>query len=260
MGFTPITTNLDIMAGLTGVKDNNYGLTKAQMLAKFDEGSNLLKSNINNLIDELEAETGAANIGCLTSYGGNVSVALDTIFAAGSGTVPPDDAITTPKIQDLAVTEAKLAEAVATKLNAIKVKSGKIIANYTAGVTGVTINTPSVGETLNAEQVFDIGFTPTAVLVFSLQSVKGSSDYDVFGFNTGNTRHYSSYLGITCYGGMAVTDDPMNIQKMSVSYFDYDVVTIVENGFKTHRVERPRTDGDWYKIGANGTFYYIAIG
>lgn len=265
MAISELTTVLDIIAGLTGSEDNNFGLTEAQAKAKFDEGTKLLKSDINSVIGELNAETAADNIGCLTSYGGTIGAALETIFAAGTGTIPPDSTISTAKIQDLAVTEEKLEADVTTKLNAIKVKAGVVTANYTAGVTGVTINALSGNETLNAEQVFNIGFTPTAVLVFSL-AINGHplSTYvstKLLGLDTGYIRERTDYTEKYLYGGVALTSDPMKTTKCSSSWHDYNVIAVETNGFRLYRREIPSVnDNDKYSIGKNGVFYYIAIG
>ena len=83
--------------------NQNEGLTPAQLKAKFDESGNRLKSYINNtLIAELQSSasgySGAQRIGYDGASVDNIADALDQIYSAGSGTIPPDGTVSQEKL------------------------------------------------------------------------------------------------------------------------------------------------------------------
>ena len=115
MALTQYTDDTNIIASLADEPNDSDGLTATQLKAKFDENADNIVDFINDtLLAELAATTagssGADNIG----YGGDipasdVAEALDLLYSAGSGSIPPDDSITTAKIVDANVTTAKIA-------------------------------------------------------------------------------------------------------------------------------------------------------
>jgi len=121
MAINEYTGATNIIASLPDDPNDSGGLTAAQLKAKFDENAANLKTYINDtLVAELNSNTsgvsGADNVG----YGGDVpdvstvGGALNKIWEGGSGTIPPDDSITTAKLVDENVTTAKLADAAVT--------------------------------------------------------------------------------------------------------------------------------------------------
>jgi hypothetical protein len=117
--LTKLTSDLDIISMLDNEPNDVGGLTAEELKAKFDEGANLIKQYINEvLIPELASEIGAANIG-ITRVPGitgaeDVQTALEKLETQmgdiTQGAVA-DSSITTAKLADLAVTTAKLADA-----------------------------------------------------------------------------------------------------------------------------------------------------
>ena len=117
--LTKLTSDLDIISMLDNEPNDVGGLTAEELKAKFDEGANLIKQYINEvLIPELASEIGAANIG-ITRVPGitgaeDVQAALEKLETQmgdiTQGAVA-DSSITTAKLADLAVTTAKLADA-----------------------------------------------------------------------------------------------------------------------------------------------------
>ena len=88
-----------------------------QLQTNFDSRAVDLNSDINALKSALRSVltgvSGADSIGRYSggdAYGDTVASAIDTLIAAGAGSVPPDGTITTAKIADDAVTQAKIAD------------------------------------------------------------------------------------------------------------------------------------------------------
>jgi hypothetical protein len=97
MAFTKVTDATNNIASLA----NKPVEAPATLKQKFDQIGEDLKDYINNtLTEELEATTAAANLGqdLGGGYGATVQSALDTIVAAGSGTIPPDGTISNSKL------------------------------------------------------------------------------------------------------------------------------------------------------------------
>src|SRR5690606_12709068 len=68
MEITPMSTDLNIIQGLSDRPNATDGLTAAQLKAKYDESANLIKSYINNsLVPELAAYEGL-NLGIYSVY------------------------------------------------------------------------------------------------------------------------------------------------------------------------------------------------
>lgn len=56
MALTPNSDNLDVIAGLADLPNDEDGLTAAQFKAKFDQGPKALQTFINNMITEIETQ------------------------------------------------------------------------------------------------------------------------------------------------------------------------------------------------------------
>ena len=141
--LTKLTSDLDIISMLDNEPNDVGGLTAEELKAKFDEGANLIKQYINEvLIPELASEIGAANIG-ITRVPGitgaeDVQTALENLVKQISditqGAVA-DASITTAKLADLAVTTAKLADACITFE---KLADGSVISDKLADLAVIT--------------------------------------------------------------------------------------------------------------------------
>lgn len=109
MAFSKITKDMNIIAALDDEPNDVGGLSAAQLKAKFDEGGLALKTFINNWIDAIAAGTAAANIGAKNANDEAVTLQaqLDDLNGAVAGTIP-DGSVTTAKLHDGAVTDAKI--------------------------------------------------------------------------------------------------------------------------------------------------------
>jgi len=262
-GFDRTISSLNIIQGLSDLPNQDDNLTSDQLKAKFDEGVNILKQYVFSFLDELEGSSAAGKIGY---DGGHATVgeALAALEAAGSGTVPPDDTISTSKIQDAAVTEAKLATAVATKLNALNVKFGRITPTYTGESS--TDEGASGYITENKWQEFDIGVSPAVVILFRNGQVgnhtfqqstnRTAAPYGLsFGDNLWISSSSQSRTEYTRYGGIAQTNSPCMCG-------EYEVFEIDGSKIKTHKLTYTNPDNaymDRYYIGTTSTLCYIAI-
>ena len=248
MGFSRNISSLNIIQGLSDLPNQDDNLTSDQLKAKFDEGVNILKQYVFSFLDELEDTAAAGKIG----YNGDqptVGEALAALEAAGSGTVPPDNTISTDKLQDTAVTEAKLATAVATKLNALNVKFGKITPTYTGESS--TDEGASGYITTNKWQEFDIGVSPSVVILFS-DSQRHESSHNDCGINFGYDYTGSSTKIKYRYGGIATSSAACMCDS-------YEVFEIDGSKIKTHKFEYNPQHGDRYYLGDIDKLYYIAI-
>lgn len=145
MAFTRVTKDAGVISALHDKPNIEDGLTPDDLKAKFDELGAALKSYLNDtLCAELEASTGAANIGFSSSAGitaSTIAAALDELKAAivgatvgtlPAGSVGPttlaDGAVTTAKLGALAVTEGKIYDGSVTagKIGASAVETAKI--------------------------------------------------------------------------------------------------------------------------------------
>lgn len=186
-----------------------------------------------------------------------------------------DNAITTSKIINEAVTPAKLSPELQTLLatligKATNIKMGK--------VSDLTVSSTEQGNidsrtTTNSYDTYNIGFTPTAVLIFKYDT--HTQDYGssyirengfVFAeFETWKFYSYSSYADETYagYGGIALTDQPAEPIKSSYAANIEELFRIVVNGFRLHRYYYNYEDnsGDKQTVSSNfNDSYYIAIG
>lgn len=104
MAFTQNTDNLNIIQALADLPNETDGLSSSQMKAKFDEAVNLLKTFLNStLIAELEAQTASASLGAVVGGGAsNIQNFINIVEAAGVGSLPPDNSLTTVKFNSSA--------------------------------------------------------------------------------------------------------------------------------------------------------------
>lgn len=187
MSFSKSTADLSIISKITGSADNNYGLTEAQMKAKFDEGSVILQEDVNRLVDELGERSAASKVGYDSENYETVAEAIDGILAAGTGTIPPDGTITAEKLATNSVTSAKLD---ADMFNAVFGAKVKLVKLDLDNPTSVTENTPvSSYVTEDKNKYFDLGFTPSAAIIFGIGEMRE--------YNTTTTRIvYDTYFTI----------------------------------------------------------------
>lgn len=139
MALPTLSNDLNIVSKLDDQPNDVGGLTAAQLKAKFDEASGLIKTYINNtLIPYLEGTSGAGDIGITTVSGiqaaTNVQDALAALEANIEGVTQgavADNSINTAKLVDSSVTEAKLADGSVTtaKLANDAVTSAKLANN-----------------------------------------------------------------------------------------------------------------------------------
>ena len=131
MPISKFDMETNIIEQLPDDPNDSGGLSADDLKRKFDENAKNIATYIDKtLVVELNSDTpgssGADNIG----YGGSVPLvatvkaAIDKIFDAGSGSIPPDDTITTAKIVDGAVTEEKIASDAVT---ADKIAQGALV-------------------------------------------------------------------------------------------------------------------------------------
>lgn len=262
--FSRNISDLNIIQGLSDLPNQDDNLTSDQLKAKFDEGVNILKQYVFSFLDELEGPSAAGKIGYNGAHA-TIGEALSALEAAGVGTVPPDNTISTAKIQDEAITEAKLASTVAEKLNAVNVKFGTITPTYTGSSS--TDEGASGYITENKWQEFDIGVTSTAVILFrsgqlgdhSFSTTSDSRTSKPQGLSFGDDYHVSTSsqdrYEYTRYGGIAQTNSPCMCGS-------YKVFEIEGTKIKTHKLtylNSGNNDSDRYYIGTTDTLCYIAI-
>ena len=260
MPFNRVIESLDIIQQLSDMPNEDDNLTAEELKAKFDKGVNILKEYVFTFIDELEGSLGASNIG----YDGahpTVGEAIKSLESAGVGTIPPDNTITNAKLQDGSVSELKLALELANKINATKVKFGSITPTYTGDTT--TDNGASGYVTVDKWQTFDIGFEPSAVILFRLGQI-GERKLPLS--STGSLRLYGFSIGqeylrdnrgteYTQYGGVAMKGQACLCQNK-------EVFKIEGNKILTHQYVYINTDSDStavYYIGTTDMLYYLAV-
>lgn len=89
----------------------NFGETQSDMDSRPIFNQDQINAILAALVSVAAGDTGAKTIGYTgDASGATVQEALDLIGQAGSGTVPPDNSISTAKLQDDAVTNAKMAD------------------------------------------------------------------------------------------------------------------------------------------------------
>lgn len=264
MPFNRTIESLDIIQQLSDLPNEDDNLTADELKARFDKGVNILKEYVFSFIDELEGPASADNIG----YNGaheTIGEALKALESAGVGTIPPDDTITTAKLQDESVTEIKLALELANKINATKVKFGSITPTYTGDTT--IDNGASGYVTVDKWQEHDIGFEPSAVVLFKCGQMNtngiplySSTDIYLLGLSIGediykNPSSYSRHE-YKQYGGVAMKDKSCKCNNK------HEVFKIDGNKIITHQYTYRNTDSndtDQYMIGTTDTLYYLAI-
>ena len=140
MSFTKMTDAVNNISQLP-TRPNDAGYNAAQLQALFDKAGGDLKTFVNSLIDELEDDAAAGNIGIDTiAYDGDTPAVADAatvqeglaaLYKAISTAVISgisDGAVSTTKLADGAVTTSKLADANVTtaKLATDAVETAKI--------------------------------------------------------------------------------------------------------------------------------------
>ncbi len=263
MPFNRAIESLNIIQSLSDLPNEDDNLTADELKAKFDKGVNVLKDYIFTFIDELEGAQAANKIG----YDGahpTLGEAVKALEAAGVGTVPPDNTITTAKLQDGIVTAEKLASTLLTQIASKDIKFGSITPTYTGNTT--TSNELGAYVTEDKWQEFDIGFTPSAVLLFKMGNITdngaflnstGTVTLLPYGIAMGEKIQYSSRGNkYYQYGGLATKDMVCKCNNM------HEVFKIDGSKIKTHFYKYLNTDNnnvDSYGIGLKETLYYIAI-
>lgn len=99
MAFTTLTDDLDIIASLNDLPNQDDGLTPTTLKQKFDEAGNIIKDYINDtLLVEIANTTAANKIGASTAFGSTIQSFITHVEAAGTGSVPPDSTISNAKL------------------------------------------------------------------------------------------------------------------------------------------------------------------
>ena len=136
MAFTKVTKDMSIIGALADKPNDVGGLTATQLKAKFDEAGEALKLYLNNtLTAELEAQTGAGNIGIQAITGltaTTVQAALAALKTLIDNVSLGQVIVGTNEIINSAVTTDKLADNAVT---AAKIKDGEVGENELAGLS-----------------------------------------------------------------------------------------------------------------------------
>ena len=265
MPFNRVIESLDIIQKLSDMPNEDDDLSAEELKKMFDKGVNLLKEYVFAFLDELEGKEAADKIGYNGAHS-TIGAAVKALEAAGVGTIPPDNTITQAKLQNGCVTELKLAAELLNKVNAIKIKCGTITPTY----TGDTTKDEGTSQYLTANkwQEFDIGFAPSAVILFKSGNLNsrwipvsstGNIGIRINGLATGQVieRDTSSYTRneYEQYGGVAMINSPCMCNQ-------YEVFKIDGTKIKTHLFTYNDTENsnvDKYDLGTTDTLYYIAI-
>ena len=260
MPFNRVIESLDIISKLSDLPNEDDNLTADELKAKFDKGVNILKEYVFSFIDELEGAQAADKIG----YDGahpTLGEAVKALEAAGVGTVPPDNTITSAKLQSGAVTADKLAPEIVLQINAKEIKFGTITPTYTGSNT--TDNGTSTYVTVDKWQEFDIGFAPSAVILFRIGNINDNSiplnssrNMLLLGMGMGGKIIRTDRSDFTQYGGIATKDSACICDNK------HEVFKLDNTKIKTHLYTYKNTDNsntDRYEIGTTDTLCYIAI-
>lgn len=264
MPFNRVIERLDIIQQLSDLPNEDDNLSADELKARFDKGVNILKEYVFSFLDELEGKEASDKIG----YNGahpTIGEALKALESAGVGTIPPDNTITTAKLQEGSVTELKLATELINKINATKIQFGEIKPTYTGDTT--TDNGASGYVTVDKWQEFELGFAPSVVFLFkhgeiSSRGIEAGTATKMypFGFKTGERALASTSSfdrsDYEQYGGIATVDKLCKCNEL------HEVFKIDGTKLKTHRYEYVNTDNknvDRYDIGTTDTLCYIAI-
>ena len=262
MPFNRVIESLDIIQQLSDLPNEDDNLTADELKARFDKGVNILKEYVFSFIDELESPRSANNIG----YDGahpNVGEALKALESAGVGTIPPDNTISTDKLQNGSVTEMKLALELANKINAVNVKFGELKCTYTGDNT--TDNGTNSIVRVDKYQEHDIGIEASIVLLFKCGEMHGNgieimtnTKTYLYGLSIGEDQYNSSAVRheYIQYGGIATKE------KACMCNNKHEVFRIEGSKIITHRYRYYASDAPAmtrYDIGKESTLYYLAF-
>lgn len=206
MGFTEYAEDTAIIAALSDQPNDSDGLTADQLKAKFDENAANIKEYINDtLVAELNSTTsgssGADNVG----YGGdipavaNVKAALDKIYEGGSGSIPPDDTITTAKIVDANVTTAKIADS---NITTAKIADDAVTADKLKPAIAFGVNPRANSAEITSSQDWTV---PAGVTEVDAWLVGGGGGGNTSNHNGGGGGHCLLQAGITVTPGSTIT-------------------------------------------------------
>ena len=162
MSFTKMTGAVNNITQLP-TRPNDAGYSAASLQALFDKAGGDLKTFINSLIDELEADAAAGSIGIDTiAYDGDTPAVADAatvqeglaaLYKAISTAVISgisDGAVTTAKLADGAVTTAKIADSNVTtaKIAATAVTAAKLASDAveTAKIKDANVTTAKIAD------------------------------------------------------------------------------------------------------------------
>lgn len=178
MGFTRSTTDIIVHQKLGDYPNQDNGLDAQELKKRYDLPAETLQSDLNQVIEELEKESAAGNIGAMSlgesdssanTVQGKLLYLLAQIQNQALGTIP-DGTITESKIEPnfndiLAKRNGELQE----NLNVQKL-GGETLAevlehkNYIVGSYNGTDGIPQEGS-LSDGQVINIGFNPSFVFI-----------------------------------------------------------------------------------------------
>lgn len=247
MSFTRLTEDLNIIQKLPDDPNDSGGLSSEELKAKFDEACNTIKAYLNiTLLEELESENAAGNIGIKTIDGidtaTTVQAALEAIMetvqdisqsgiADGSVTAAKlgTAAVETAKIKDGAVTSGKIADsAVATAkildlaITAAKIASGAVTTDKIASsavtadkVGSDAINTANIIDgavnsgKLSDSSVLTAKLANNAVTAQKISGGAVSGLYDGTILVSGWTGSAAPYTNAATVSGILDTDVPI---------------------------------------------------
>lgn len=266
MGFTRSTTVTNVHSTLGDYPNVDDGLTPAQLKARFDSPATGLKSDINGLEGELEAETAAASLGAdkiteADESDANIQAKLEKIYLdlqeVAIGEVP-DNSITQAKIaSDYDATLAKKNGTTQTNLNA-DMLDGYHATSFALkdGNVQTGLNAEKLGGSTLAQLITRISsYFSTGTTIVSKNSGQATSATISLGFvpclmilaNFNPTQHTKASLGIIFNNKMLVYEPDMDAGGY---YYGIDV-TISNSGtvtipYNSHGL-------------ASGTYDYIAF-
>lgn len=196
MAITRFAEDLNIIALLSNLPNDNDGLSADELKAKFDLAGNLLKDYINEvLIPELETDIAAAARGITQAGLSGNDIKNGTISASKLNQTPGLEAVITDVIRDAAVTAAKIAAGAITseKLALNSVSTNNIQNN------SVTANklSPEVRDVFNT-------IITQAVLDAALQGYQTRHKTATATLNAGTTSWNIPVQGVTATNSVIV--------------------------------------------------------
>ena len=95
-----------------GISVGDYTIVQSDFDSKTEDNLTDINNVKTTLRSTTDGDSGSDNIGRdnTDAYGATVEAALSTLISAGSGSLPADNSLTTPKYQDASVTELKIAD------------------------------------------------------------------------------------------------------------------------------------------------------